>query len=186
MDGSGFAIGNQLTLPDGVATGLGTRTGSAELVIQVATIGTLNNQSFTSENIKASGYLPGSSVGPRYKPIDQTATLENQTAERLSLLRRLTQRVDSNNSGQTTILDTYELSSSTTTTAQIKRIQDNRQASGSGELLWRFIYKLPNTGTVKRKPPESRFTIQLRDSGTHIHSLIMEQPLDLRRSMFTM
>ena len=165
LDGSGFAIGNQLTLPDGVATGLGTRTGSGELVIQVATIGTLNNQSFTSENIKASGYLPGSSVGPRYKPIDQTATLENQAAERLSLLRRLTQRVDSNNSGQTTILDTYELGSSTTTTAQIKRIQDNRQASGSGELLWRFIYKLPNTGTVKRKPPESRFTIQLRDSG---------------------
>ena len=82
-------------------------------------------------------------------------------------MRRLTQRVDSNNSGQTTILDTYELGSSTTTTAKIKRIQDNRQASGSGELLWKFIYKLPNTGTVKRKPPESRFTIQLRDSGLY-------------------
>tara|TARA_R100000030_G_scaffold4066_1_gene2880 strand:- start:3415 stop:8697 length:5283 start_codon:yes stop_codon:yes gene_type:complete len=165
LSGSGFAVGNQLTLPDGVATGLGTRVGSAELVIQVATIGSLTNQSFTSENIKADGYLTSSSIGPRYKPINQSVTLENQTADRLSLLRRLTQRVDSNNSGNTTILDDFNLGSSTTTTAQIKRIQDNRQASGSGELLWRFIYKLPNTGTVKRKPPESRFTIQLRDTG---------------------
>ena len=165
LSGSGFSVGNQLTLPDGVATGLGTRVGAAELVIQVATIGSLTNQSYTSENIKADGYLTSSSIGPRYKPINQSATLENQTADRLSLLRRLTQRVDSNNSGNTTILDDFNLGSSTTTTAQIKRIQDNRQASGSGELLWRFIYKLPNTGTVKRKPPESRFTIQLRDTG---------------------
>lgn len=165
LDGSGFSVGNQLTLPDGVATGLGTRVGSSEMIVQVATIGSLVNQSFTSENIKADGYLSGSSIGTRYKPIDQTQTVENQTADRLSLLRRLTQRVDSNSSGNTTILDNYELSASTTTTAQIKRIQDNRQASGSGELLWRFVYKLPNSGSVKRKPPESRFTIQLRDSG---------------------
>ena len=164
LDGFGFSVGNQLTLPDGVGTGLGTRVGGAALVAQVASVGTLTNNTFTSENIKADGYLPGSSVGPRYLPIDQTQTVENQSAARLSLLRRLTQRVDSNNSGNTTILDDYELGASTTTTAQIKRIQDNRQASGSGELLWRFIYKLPNTGTVKRKPPESRFTIQLRDN----------------------
>jgi len=163
--GSGFSVNNELTLYDGVATGLGTRVGSAPMVIRVSSVGTLNNVSYTADNIKPDGYLPNSAVGARYKPIDTTQTIENQTTDRLSLLRRLTQKVDSNADGQTSLVDDFEFSSNTTTTAQIKRIQDNRQASGSGELLWRIIYKLPNTGTVKRKPPESRFTIQLRDTG---------------------
>ena len=84
---------------------------------------------------------------------------------RLSLLRRLTQRVDSNNSGNTTILDDFNLGSSTTTTAKLRESKTTDKHLVLENFSGDSSIRLPNTGTVKRKPPESRFTIQLRDTG---------------------
>ena len=166
--GSGFSTSDYLRLVDGVGTALGTRTGSNPVVIQVATITSATGVSFAAGNIKPSGYIPFSSIGTRYSPYDTSDPLTSQSASELSLLRRLTQRVDTNGDNQTSDggADNFEFDSNTTANIYIKRVSDDRSNFGNGELLWRAIYKMPKgaTGSQELRPPEARFTLQLRDT----------------------
>lgn len=166
--GSGFAVGDNLRLIDGVGTGLGTKTGAAIPVIQVGSITSETGVSFDAGNIKPIGYIPFSSVGTRYYPLTEDTALTSQTAPYLSLLRRLTQRVDTNGDNQTVDggADQFEFDSDTTVNIYIKRFTDNRSSFGNGELVWRAIYKMPKgaSGSQELRPPEARFTIQLRDN----------------------
>ena len=168
--GSLFAVGNNLRLIDGVGTGLGTRgPGGAPIpVIQVGSITSETGVSFAAGNIKPIGYIPFSSIGTRYYPILDDTALTAQGAGYLSLLRRLTQRVDTNGDNQTSDggADQFEFDANTSVNIYIKRISDNRSASGNGELVWRAIYKMPKgaSGSQELKPPEPRFTLQLRDN----------------------
>ena len=90
------------------------------------------------------------------------------TPSELSLLRRLTQRVDTSGDNQTSDggTDQFEFDSNTTANIYIKRITDDRNNFGDGELVWRAIYKMPKgtSGSQELKPPEARFTLQLRDN----------------------
>ena len=167
--GSGFAVGNNLRLIDGVGTALGTRTGSGPVVITVGTITSETGVSFAAGNIKPAGYIPFSSIGTRYYPFDTDSALTAQTnSNYLSLLRRLTQRVDTNGDNQTSDggADQFEFGANTSANIYIKRISDDRSNFGNGELLWRAIYKMPKgtSGSQELRPPEARFTLQLRDS----------------------
>ena len=165
--GQGFAVGNNLRLLDGVGTALGTRTGSGPVVISVATITSETGVSFAPGNNKPEGYIPFSSIGARYAPIDENDPLTSQSASELSLLRRLTQRVDTSGDNQTSDgTDQFEFDSNTTANIYIKRITDDRNNFGDGELVWRAIYKMPKgtSGSQELKPPEARFTLQLRDN----------------------
>jgi len=166
--GSGFAVNDYLRLIDGVGTGLGTRTGSDITVIQVGTITSETGVSFAAGNIKPIGYIPFSSIGTRYYPLIEDTALTSQSAPYLSLLRRLTQRVDTNGDNQTSDggADNFEFNADTTVNIYIKRLTDNRSSFGNGELVWRAIYKMPKgtTGSQELRPPEARFTIQLRDN----------------------
>ena len=167
--GSGFAVGNNLRLVDGVGTALGTRTGSGPVVITVGTITSETGVSFAAGNIKPAGYIPFSSIGTRYYPFDTDSALTAQpSTDYLSLLRRLTQRVDTNGDNQTSDggADLFEFSANTSANIYIKRISDDRSNFGNGELLWRAIYKMPKgtSGSQELRPPEARFTLQLRDN----------------------
>ena len=167
--GSGFAVGNNLRLIDGVGTALGTRTGSGPVVITVGTITSETGVSFAAGNIKPSGYIPFSSIGTRYYPFDTDSALTAQpNATYLSLLKRLTQRVDTNGDNQTSDggADQFEFGANTSANIYIKRISDDRSNFGNGELLWRAIYKMPKgtSGSQELRPPEARFTLQLRDN----------------------
>ena len=166
--GQGFAVGNNLRLIDGVGTALGTRTGSGPVVISVATITSETGVTFAPGNNKPEGYIPFSSIGARYAPIDENDPLTSQLPKELSLLRRLTQRVDTSGDNQTSDggTDQFEFDSNTTANIYIKRITDDRNNFGDGELVWRAIYKMPKgtSGSQELKPPEARFTLQLRDN----------------------
>lgn len=168
--GSGFSTNDYLRIKDGPGSPLGIRTGTGPLVIKVNGTTTLSNVSYAPGNIKPIGYIPFSSIGGRYYPIDESDTLENQNSNELSLLRRLTQRVDTNGDNQTSDggADLFEFDSNTTVNIYIKRLQDNRQNFGEGELLWRLILKLPkgSTSSQELRAPEGRFVLQLRDNNS--------------------
>ena len=164
--GNGFSVNDHLVLVDGAGTAMGVRTGANPVVIQVATIGSVTSGSFSSENIKPFGYIPFASIGTRYGALADDTALTSQATTALALLRRLTQRRDSNGDNQTSSADDYEFDANTTANIYIKRLQDNRASYGNGEFLWRILYKMPKgtAGSQELRPPEPRFTIQLRDT----------------------
>ena len=164
--GSGFSVSDHLVLIDGAGTAMGVRTGANPVVIQVATIGSVTSGSFSSENTKPFGYIPFASIGSRYGALADGTALTAQASTALALLRRLTQRRDSNGDNQTSSADDYEFDANTTANIYIKRLQDNRASYGNGEFLWRVIYKMPKgtAGSQELRPPEPRFTLQLRDT----------------------
>ena len=164
--GTGFSNNDYLVLVDGAGTALGVRTGTGPVVIQVNGVTSVTSVGFSSENIKPFGYIPFSSIGTRYGALADDVALTSQATTALSLLRRLTQRRDTNADNQTSVQDNYEFDATFTSNLYIKRLQDNRAGFGNGEFLWRVIYKMPKgtAGSQELKAPEARFTVQLRDT----------------------
>ena len=171
VNGSGFSNNDFLILVDGAGTSLGVRSGAGPVVFQVNTVTSVTSGTFSSENIKPFNFIPFSSVGSRYGALTKDnngndTALNNESPNNLALLRRLTQRRDSNGDNQTSTQDDYEFSEGTTANVYIKRLQDNRSGFGNGEFLWRILYKMPKgtAGSQELKAPEPKFTLQLRDA----------------------
>ena len=164
--GSGFSNNDYLRLLDGAGTSLGIRSGTGPVIFQINGVTSVTSGSFSSENIKPFGYIPFASIGTRYGAITDDVVLTSQASTSLALLRRLTQRRDSNGDNQTSSADNYEFDANTSSNIYIKRLQDNRASFGNGEFLWRIIYKMPkgSAGSQELKAPEPRFTLQLRDT----------------------
>jgi len=144
---------------------------------------------YSSAGIKEEGYLTGSALGVDYKPFDETRTLEqNQvtydpefstTNENLSLLRRITQRVDTNPvSGALEQSDNFEFNDNVISSLYVNRIQDSRAANGNNELLWRLICKVPKDGynNIKLRAPEGKFIIHLKDPGIGFGDETLDYP----------
>lgn len=164
--GNTTELGDVLTINTGAGTSLIPVL--AETVISFTVQSTVNNANspYSSENIKENDYIETSSSGTRYGAYDQDVPLELQRPKNLSLLRRLTQRIDSNaDEALDQNNDSFEFNSRTINNIYIKRIQDARSANGNTELLWRAIYKVPKQGygNVKLRGPETKFVIQLKD-----------------------
>ena len=162
--GSGLVTGDQLVLNTGSGTALPT-TSSTTVVFTVANTFNDTGRLYQSENIKERNYLPSSSIGTRYNSYDTTTDYELQTRKSLSLLRRITQRADTNEDGNTTGDDRFEFTENSVFNLFVKRIQDSRNSFGAGELTWRLLYKVPKDGfsDIKLRGPEEKFTIQLKD-----------------------
>lgn len=172
--GSGFSFDDQFQLNTGSGSSL---LPEATIVFNAATLQTLPAKTYSPSSIKEQDYLPGSSLGVRYLSYDESRTLESNTViygavdstvnENLSLLKRITQRVDSNASGALESLDGFEFNDNIINTLYMKRIQDTRSSNGNSELLWRLICKLPKDGfnNIKLRAPEEKFIIHLKDPG---------------------
>ena len=159
-------IGDTLTINIGPGTSLIPVVTSTSIPFTVATTVDNQNSPFSSEDIKEDDYLETSAAGTRYGALDPEISLELQRDKNLSLLRRLTQRIDSNaDGGLDATFDSFEFNENTINNLYIRRIQDARSANGNSELLWRLIYKVPKTGfgNIKLRGPESKFVIQLKD-----------------------
>ncbi len=157
--------GDVLTLNIGAGTDL-IPTSTGAITFSVATTTNLSGRAYSSEDIKEETYLTSSSLGVRYASYDTTKTLTEQRPKNLSLLRRLTQRIDSNDDGSLSITnDSFEFSEKTINSVFFKRIQDSRASSGNSELLWRLICKLPKEGynNIRLRAPEPKFSIHLKD-----------------------
>jgi hypothetical protein len=172
--GSGFSFDDIFLLNTGAGTSLLPEN---TITFSAATLEVLPAKTYSPSSIKESGYLPGSSLGVRYLPYDETLSLENNTVtygaadstvnESLSLLKRITQRVDSNASAALESSDGFEFNDNIVNTLYMKRIQDTRSSNGNSELLWRLICKLPKDGfnNLKLRAPEEKFVIHLKDPG---------------------
>jgi hypothetical protein len=165
VQGQNVDPGDVLTLNIGAGTDLiPSQTGS--ITFSIATTTNLTGRPYSSEDIKEESYLTSSSLGIRYASYDTTKNLVDQRPKNLSLLKRLTQRIDSTNDGSLAIVgDSFEFSENTINSVFMKRIQDSRSSNGNTEILWRLICKLPKEGynNIRLRAPEPKFTIQLKD-----------------------
>ncbi len=162
--GSGLYVGDQLILKTGTGTSLPT-TSTTQIKFTIGDVFNDTGRLYGSEDIKEQSYLPSSSIGTRYKSYDTAVSYELQSTKNLSLFKRITQRADTNESGTLNADDSFEFNPNNVFNLFVKRIQDSRSSSGSSELTWRLIYKVPKDGfgNIKLRGPEERFTIQLKD-----------------------
>ena len=190
--GSGFSYDDVFVLNTGSGTSLLPES-PTPITFQIdddpaiQAVRDLPGRVYSATAIKEDDYLPGSSLGIRYSSYDESLSLSGNTVSygdpvantNLSLLKRITQRIDSNNSGALEAdLDNFEFNSSVINTLYMKRLQDNRASNGNSELLWRIICKVPKDGynNIKLRAPEEKFVIHLKDPGIGFGDQTLDYP----------
>ena len=186
--GSNFSYDDIFILDTGSDTPFLPET-TITFTITTGVLITRSGLTFSSAGIKEEGYLTGSALGIDYEPFDESKSLEqNQvtynpefstTNINLSLLRRITQRVDTNPvSGALEQSDNFEFNDNVINSLYMNRIQDSRAANGNNELLWRLICKVPKDGynNIKLRAPEGKFIIHLKDPGIGFGDETLDYP----------
>jgi hypothetical protein len=147
------------------------------------------NQLYGASSLKEAGYLQGSALGVDYTPYDESISLEENTFNypvgdavdnvTLSLLRRITQRVDTDGSNTLdNIRDSFEFNDNIVSSLYVKRIQDSRASNGNSELIWRAICKIPKDGynNIKLRAPEVKFILHIKDPALSYDDDTMDYP----------